>query len=100
MARLPVLIMVALVVAMPRPSAACRRAGTQLECDVAGRRVVVGRQVAEQTPQRFPTLSFHGGNGAFPDDDAPAGRRSGIELQNVGVDPTLCRKIGNETYCY
>ena len=23
-----------------------------------------------------------------------------LDLQNVGVDPGLCRKFGNETYCY
>ena len=23
-----------------------------------------------------------------------------LDLQNVGVDPGLCRKLGNETYCY
>jgi len=98
---LPVVIMVSVLTAAPRTSAACRWFGTQLECDVGASRVVIGTQAAEEpTPARsFPIRSFHGNSG-FPDDHAASGRPFEIELQDFAADPSRCRKIGNETYCY
>jgi len=43
---------------------------------------------------------MRGRDSAFPDDDAASRRPFEIELQDFGTDPSLCRKIGNETYCY
>ena len=98
---LPVLIMVGVLAAAPRASAACRWFGTQLECDVGASRVVIGTQAAEEptNARSFPMRSFHGDSG-LPDDHAVSRRPFEIKLQDFGADPSLCRKIGNETYCY
>ena len=101
MTRLLVLIMVGVLAAAPRASAACLWFGTQLECDVGARRLVIGTQAAEEPihPTSLPIRSFHGESG-FPDDQVASRRPFKIELQDFGGDPALCRQIGNETYCY
>jgi len=101
MTRLPLLIIVGVLAAAPSASAACRWFGTQLECDVGTGRVVIGTQAAERPTyaSSFPIRSFQGESG-FRDDHAASRRPLEIELQNFGTDPSLCRKIGNETYCY
>ena len=95
-----VLVMAAMLAIAPAASAACRPFGTQLECDVGSNRVVIGTQAAAQptcTPS-LAVLSF-AGDVCFPNDPAPS-HELRIQLQDVGTDPQLCRKIGNETYCY
>ena len=84
----------------PHVSAMCRPFGTQLECDVGSNRVVIGTQAAAQ-PTCASSLSVLSlaGDVCFPNEPAPP-REFGIQLQDVGTDPQLCRKIGNETYCY
>jgi hypothetical protein len=101
MTRLPMLIMVGVLAAAPRPSAACRWFGTQLECDVGANRVVIGTQAADEPRYAgsSPIRSFHRDSG-FPDDHAASWRPFEIELQDFGAHPSPCRKIGNETYCY
>jgi hypothetical protein len=101
MTRLSIVIMVGVLAAAPRASAACRWFGTQLECDVGASRVVMGTQAAKEPryERAFPIHSFQGDSG-FPDDQAASWRPFGIDLQSFGADPSLCRKIGNETYCY
>ncbi len=86
--------------ATPQASAACRWFGTQLECDLGESQVLIGTQkMAEpayagalrpQPLQRSDEL----------DASAAPERPFRLDLQNVGVDPGLCRKLGNETYCY
>src|SRR5262249_4162049 len=87
--------------AAPRASAACRWFGTQLECDLGASRVTIGTQVADEPSyaRGFPTYSFHRDRG-LPDDQAASRRPFEIELQDFAADPSLCRKIGNEPYCY
>ena len=101
MTRLLVLIMVGVLAAAPRASAACLWFGTQLECDVGARRLVIGTQAAEEPTyaRSFPIRSFHGDSGV-PNDHAASRRPFEIELQDFGAEPGLCRQIGNETYCY
>jgi hypothetical protein len=101
MTRFPVLIMVGVLAAAPRASAACRWFGTQLECDVGASRVVIGTQAADEPSYAGSSAirSFHGKSG-FPDEHAASSHPFEIELQNFGGDPSPCRKIGNETYCY
>ena len=101
MTRLPMLIMVGVLAAAPRASAACQWFGTQLQCDVGSSRVVIGTQAAEEPTHAssLPIRSFHG-DGGFPDDHAASRRAFEIELQDFRADPSLCRKIGNETYCH
>jgi hypothetical protein len=98
---LPVLIMVGVLAAAAQASAACRWFGTQLECDLGASRVVIGTQAAEEPTyaRSLPIRSFHGDSG-FPDDHAASRHPFEFELQNFGADPSLCQKIGNETYCY
>jgi hypothetical protein len=102
MTRLPLLMILGVLAAAPRASAACRLFGTQLACDVGASRMVIGTQQAPEEPtyaRSSPIRSFNGDAG-FPDDHAASRRPFEIELQDVGSDPSLCRKIGNETYCY
>jgi hypothetical protein len=81
--------------------ARCGFFGTQLECAVGGGDVSVGTQAAD-LPRRLTTAfrpqALHGGSHLF-DEPPPAGRVR-VELQNIGRDPSLCRWIGNEGYCY
>ena len=94
------LVLAAVLAIAPRASAACRPFGTQLECDVGSKRVVIGTQAAAQPAcaRSFPLLSF-AGDDCSQNDPAPA-HEMRIQLQDVGTDPQLCRTIGNETYCY
>jgi hypothetical protein len=96
-----VLIIVGVLAAASQASAVCRWFGTQFECGLGANRVVIGTQAAaEATYARpFPIRSFDSHSG-LRDDRAAPGRRFEIELQDVGADPSLCRKIGNETYCH
>src|SRR5262245_11079151 len=99
--RTPTLLMIAAMLAIaPRGWAACRPFGTQLDCDLGSSRVVIGTQRA--TPptcaRSFTVLSF-GGDVCLQDDPVPPATPR-IRLQDFGTDPQLCRKIGNETYCY
>jgi hypothetical protein len=96
-----VLIMVGVLAVAAHASAACRWFGTQVECGVGASRVLIGTQAAEVPTyaRSFPIHSFHGDSGLREDRAAPW-RRFEIDLQDVGADPSLCRKIGNETYCY
>jgi hypothetical protein len=95
------LVVIAVLGVAPQASAACRRFGTQLQCHVGSSRVVIGTQAAEEPrPARaLPVQSFHGGRG-FGDDAVASARSFQIQVQNFAGDPALCRKIGNETYCY
>lgn len=101
MTRLLMLLLVCVLAAVPRASAACRWFGTQLECEVGASRVTIGGQTADQPTYAgaVPLFSFHGDRG-LPDDQATSQRPFEIELQDFAADPSLCRKIGNETYCY
>ena len=87
--------------ATPQASAACRWFGTQLECDLGGNQVLIGTQrMAEPSyagglrPQQLQ------GSDGLLDARAVPERPLPLRLQNIGVDPGLCQKWGNETYCY
>ena len=80
--------------------AACRRYGTQLECVLGGRQLVIGTQreadpayTGEFRPQTFQATRLVDGRSRFA-------RPFRIELQNVARDPGLCWRLGDETYCY
>jgi hypothetical protein len=96
-----VLIMMSVLAAASQASALCRWFGTQLECGSGATRVVIGTQTAlEPTYLRsFPIQALHGDSG-LREDRATPGRPLAIDVQNVGADPSLCRTIGNETYCH
>ena len=101
MKRFGSLVVIAVLAAAPHASAACRRFGTQLQCNLGSSQVVIGTQAAEEPrPARaLPIQPFHGWLG-FGDDAVASRRPFEIQFQNFGGDPALCRKIGNETYCY
>ena len=91
---------VGLLAAAAPARAMCERFGTQLECRLGPGRLSIGthRDPDPAYASAFRPHTFHAGAGPF---DEPA--RTGmprIELQNVGRDPTLCRRLGGETYCY
>jgi len=96
-----VLIMVGVLAVAAHASAACQWFGTQVECGVGASRVVIGTQAATVPTyaRSLPIPLFHGDSGLREDRAAPW-RRFEIDLQDVGADPSLCRKIGNETYCH
>ena len=85
--------------ATPQASAACRWFGTQLECDLGGNQLVIGTQTAANPGYATPVRPQPFGSGLF-DGRAIPNRPLRLELQDVGTDPGLCRKFGNETYCY
>jgi hypothetical protein len=98
--RLLLLIVFGVLVGPVRADAACQWYGTQLDCRLGDGRLVLGSQVAEPTRSatslRPQTLQGDGGLLAR----RPAPASIGISVQDVGTDPNLCRRIGNETYCY
>ena len=82
-------------------AAACRRYGTQLECVLGGRQLVIGTQ-REGEPAyagEFRPQTFQATRRAF-DEGARFARPFRIEVQNVARDPGLCWRLGDETYCY
>src|SRR5213594_3506905 len=87
---LPGLIAFGLLCAATRAPAACRWFGTQLECDLGSRQLVIGTQTAAHpghaTPLRPQPLS--GGDGLFEGRAVPDWPLR-IELQNVGTDARL-----------
>jgi hypothetical protein len=87
--------------AVPPASAACRWCGTQYRCRLGTTRLTIGTQAAGEATctGSLPIRPFHGPEG-LPGKSAAARRFFEIALQNFGTDPSLCRKIGNETYCY
>ena len=95
------LIMVGAFAAAPRASAACRWFGTQLECNVGKSRLLIGTQAAEKPTlaRSFPIRWLHV-DGGFPDDHVASRHPFVVEIQDFGAEPSLCRRIGNETYCY
>ena len=99
-----VLPALALLGAAPRASAACRWFGTQLECPVGGSQLFLGTQAAAEptyiNPLRVQGIQGSDGLHEFLDDRAVPRWPLRLDLQNVGVDRSLCRKFGNETYCY
>lgn len=84
--------------ATPAP-AACRRFGTQVECDLGGSQLLMGTQAAA-APAYARALRPQSLQGSDVEERPLPRWPFRFELQNVGVDPRLCRKIGNETYCY
>src|SRR5215468_6839992 len=101
MNRLRILMVMTLIGAAPGTSAACRWFGTRLECDFPTGRVMIGTQAtAEPTYGTSIPIHAFGGARGLPGERAASRHPLDIQVQNVGADPTLCRKIGNETYCY
>ena len=98
---LPALIMVFVLAAASHASAACRWFGTQIDCDLGASRVVIGTQAADEPTyaRSFQPQSFQDADRLL-DDRAARGLPFELGLQDIGADPSLCRRIGNETYCY
>ena len=100
MKRFPIALMaVGLLALSTSAPAACRPFGTQIECDLGRSELTIGTQRAPAPAhaRAFQPQSLQAGELL---DDRPASRPFRFELQNIGSDPSLCRKIGNETYCY
>ena len=98
--RLPMLIVLGVLAGPLRADAACHWYGTQLDCRLGDARFVIGSQTAEPTRDatslRPQTLQ---GDGRLLTRRA-APTAFGLTVQDVGTDPSLCRRIGNEGYCY
>jgi hypothetical protein len=100
MNRLPVLVAAVALAAFPTTSGACRWYGTQLQCDVGGRRLVIGTQTAEAPGAFFPVRALNGARGLPVRAAVASASRLQIHLQDFSDDPARCHRIGNETYCY
>jgi len=87
--------------AFARPAGACSWFGTQLECDVGENRVTIGTQSAAE-PTRAGSLPIQPllGGAGLPGSRADSAAPLQMQLQNFAADRDLCRRIGNETYCY
>jgi hypothetical protein len=93
-------IVTALLAGMPSVGTTCGWFGTQLECALGARQIVIGTQVAEDPGHARSVRPFSFQiRGRLLDDRSPT-TPFRLELQNIGVDPSLCRRVGNETYCY
>ncbi len=95
------LVAVGLVGASPRVWASCRAFGSQLHCTLGRAHLLIGTQVAVEprpvgTP---PRLFLRGADGLF-DEHPVISWPVRVELQNVGTDPGLCWRFGDETYCH
>ena len=82
-------------------SASCRLLGTQLDCTLGSRELVIGTQAASEPSYagELPALSLHGSDSLF-DEHAAIGAPLRLELQNFGTDPGLCWRFGDEIYCH
>jgi hypothetical protein len=92
---------IALLAGAPSAYATCGWFGTQLECSLGSSDVVFGAQVADDPAYATSVRPspFHN-QGDLLDGPAASPAPFRLELQNVGVDPTLCRRFGDESYCY
>jgi len=82
--------------------AICSRSGTQIACDIGGTQLSIGTQrMAEPTCAKaaLPLQRLQGCDDLLDDHAAPEWPVR-LEIQNIGADPGLCRRLGNETYCY
>jgi hypothetical protein len=95
---LPVLIVLSVLAVPSYASAGCRRLGTQLECDLAESRIVIGTQAAgEDTPPKSPRPQGLDDADRLPNDRAAL--PFALQLQDIHADASLCRSIENESYC-
>ena len=97
---LPLLIMIAVLVAASHASAACRRIGTQLDCNLAASEVVIGTQAAEASTssRSLQPDPLHRTDPVAGERVAPA-PSFGLELQDIDSRTSLCRDTENERYC-
>ena len=91
---------VGLLTAAAPARAMCERFGTQLECRIGVGRLSIGTQRDAEPTYASALLpqTFSASKGPF--DEPPQAGTPRIELQNVGRDPSLCHRFGDETYCY
>ena len=80
--------------------ASCREVGTQVHCTLGSSDLVLGTQTADEPAfGGLPVFPLQGGG--EPVDRRPAfSPPFRVELQNVGIDPRLCWRFGDETYCH
>ncbi len=102
MPRIAVAIVLGILSGARGAEATCGWFGTQLECAFGAGDVVIGTQLAgdPEYPRCFRPQPFHGEGRLVDDRPAAADAPFLPELQDIGRDPTLCRRIGNESYCY
>jgi hypothetical protein len=81
-------------------ASACQWFGTQLECDLGGRQLLIGTQAvaAPAYAGAFRPQRLQGNDGLLDRGVHTSPLR--LDVQNVGGNPGLCHKFGNEIYCY
>jgi len=97
---LSALIMVATLVTASHASAACRRIGTQLDCDLAATQIFIGTQ-GEDAPTPAGSSPSEPARGTDPlaGDHAAPVPSFGLELQDIDAATSACRDIANESFC-
>jgi hypothetical protein len=90
-----------LVGVSPPAWGSCRWFGTQLECALAGRELLIGTQAAAEPSYvgAFRAQPLLGGGGLVEDRPVTSPPLR-LELQNFGTDPGLCWRFGDEIYCH
>jgi hypothetical protein len=98
--RLLLLIVLGVLAGPVRADAMCQWYGTQLDCRSGDGRLVIGSQTGDPTRgvTSLRPQTLQGDGGLLTRRPAPAA--IGLSLQDIGTDPSLCRRIGNESYCY
>jgi hypothetical protein len=81
--------------------AACGLYGSQLRCVTEGRRIVIGTQV-DEAPGEATSVPLHAlqGGPVFANPRSAWRPHVDIHLQDFSGDPSMCRRYGDETYCY
>ena len=95
------LVVLGLICASPHAWASCRWFGTQLDCTLGSHQLVVGTQVAAEPRHAgaLRALPLDGGDDLFDARPVISGPLR-LELQDIGTDPALCWRFGDETYCH
>ena len=89
----------AVIATTPAAAGPCAWFGTQLDCVFGSTDFAIGTQTSEQPRHTFGP-SFFQWNGRLLEDGTSSAGRWRVELQDFGKDPTLCRNINGERYCY
>jgi hypothetical protein len=79
-------------------AAPCTQVGTQIVCDWRSVGMSVGTQTQPDTTT-WPIQSFSGRD-AMTVPPPPARPGLAVGVQSFSNNPSDCRSIGNETYCY
>ncbi|HZP41441.1 MAG TPA: hypothetical protein VFD84_08000 [Candidatus Binatia bacterium] len=98
MVRALLVIVAAALLVAPAAHAGCRRAATEVLCELGSTTVTIGTQAVVGYQHAHEPGLVHG---SFLPRSAPAPRDGfRIEIQHFDRDAAFCHRFGDETYCY